>query len=231
MPLESTSPALFDTYSNDYKLARMTDGRPVLIPSNSSEQINKTYSITHRDTQIITYLSTRVNSIFEVRCDGGHLLALSQYYGMNSFGIDIDKRVVKECVRNGINCAYGDMTILTDTSLARNHYLNQIHEQAIKNQLIAFLNFTHVPWEGNKHIYKHQLFNYASSNFRYILCSLYDNEVEKLEKQYPISLIHSFSNWKNQFNRPDNLNIQYNNKLTTCCLETYLNLQKLFIVN
>ena len=178
MPLESTSPALFDTYSNDYKLARMTDGRPVLIPSNSSEQINKTYSITHRDTQIITYLSTRVNSIFEVGCDGGHLLALSQYYGMNSFGIDIDKRVAKECVRNGINCAYGDMTILTDTSLARNHYLNQIHEQAIKNQLNAFLNFTHVPWEGNKHIYKHQLFNYASANFRYILCSLYDNEVE-----------------------------------------------------
>lgn len=222
-------PALFDTYSSDYSLVRVANGRPILIPSSNQEAINKTCAIVHRDLQIINFLRTKVKSIFEIGCDAGHLIGLSEYYGIVSFGVDIDKTAIKSCLSNGINASYADMTILIDPS-SRSPYYERLHNLAIQHELIAFLNFSHVDWHKES-VHKRRLFSYATNNFKYILCSMYDNQVQQFEQIYGTRLLHSFSNWRTQFNREDNISVQYQNKFSTCCLETYVNLQKLFIVD
>jgi len=224
-------PALFSTYSSDYQLVRLSDNRPILLPSQTVEAINKTMAIVHRDLQVVSFLSKRFGSVFEIGCDAGHLVAMCEYAGMKSFGIDIDKEAVKGCLKNGINAAFADMTLLTDPVF--NHpYYRELHRRAIQSQVIVFLNFSHVQWqEKDGESLKEQLFGYAAKYFKYILCSLYDEDVLSYEKKYGLKLIHSFSSWRRQFNRADNLAIQYNEKVSTCCLETYINLQKLFVVD
>jgi len=222
-------PALFDTYSSEYKLERLDDGRPILVPKDTPEAYNKVAAIVNRDYQIAHYLRSHISSMFEIGCDAGHLLALAEYSGIYSMGIEIDTSAVKACVSQGINCSYADMTVLS-CGEPLNPYYSAIQRAARKCELVAFLNFSHVEWPGEASKYKNQLFMYARENFRYILCSAYDDDVSSLESRYDMSLVHSFSNWRHTFNRRDNLRVQYEEKIYTCCLETYTNLQKIFEV-
>lgn len=222
-------PALFDTYSKSYSLERMTDDRPVLVPHDNRESINQASAISHRDLQLTNVIKPLVGSIFEIGCDAGHLLALAEYNGISSFGIDIDRQSVRRCVKNGINAAYGDMQLLIDPRFS-DYYYSCIRQRAACCDLIAFLNFSHVEWEGeNGQISKDLLFKYAARNFKYVLCSAYDADVSLLESRYSMKLVHNFSNWRRKFNRVDNIAVQYSEKLSICYLETYLCLQKLFV--
>jgi hypothetical protein len=219
-------PSLFDTYSSDYTLISRAGSAPYLLPAPDQEAINKTFAIANRDWQIIRYLRNRVKGIFEIGCDAGHLIALAEFNQIAAFGIDICRDVVKRSVASGLPCSFGDMEILTQP-LKRDNYHDLLHLRATKvADCIAFLNFSHVSWQNENS--RSNLFKYAAANFSYILCSAYDDDIKRLELEYGLELVHSFSNWKDSFCRGDNLKVQYELKGYTCCLETYINLQKLF---
>lgn len=229
---------IFGQYSPAFDFVRAKNGYPFLCPKSDPTSISRTLAIVHRDTQIISFLAKRnyIKGIFELGCDAGHLLALAEWHGIYAIGMDIDTGIVKTNVSNGISCYRGDLQELIMHNQSASYYKELLATVKKRCNLIAFQNFTHVTHDvdytnhstGEKN--RHELFSWSSKHFEYILCSLYDDDIEDFEGRYGLKLVHNFSNAKAKFTKSENMITQYASKKRECCLETYINLQKLFQV-